>query len=116
MKRTKQTMLTAAVFAAALGLSSSGTAVSAALTFTPESQRTAAVLYGPPTPRGDIDQNWYLDARDLTLMKRHALGEATLTGIRFINADYVRDDVIDRQDISALLKLLLDKAVYSTDS
>ena len=73
MKRTKQTMLTAAVFAAALGLSSSGTAVSAALTFSPDSQRTAAVLYGPPPLRGDIDENRYLDARDLTLMKRYHL-------------------------------------------
>lgn len=74
MKRTKQTALTAAVFAAAIGISSAGSTASAAsIGFSPESQQTAAVLYGPPPVqiiKGDVNSDRVIDARDLTLMKR----------------------------------------------
>ena len=73
MKRTKQTALTAAVFAAALGISQAGSTASAAVDFSPESQQIAAVLYGPPPLVGDIDENRCIDARDLTLMKQYLL-------------------------------------------
>ena len=70
MKHTIQTALTAAVFAASLGISSAGSTASALTAFSPESQQTAAVLYGPAPIKSDLDYNRMLDARDLTLLKR----------------------------------------------
>lgn len=91
MKRTKQTALTAAVFAAALGVSQTGSTVSAVTDFSPESQQTAAVLYGPPpiTVYGDGDGNNITDARDLTLLKRRLIKEISRTkGTRILHEHY----------------------------
>ena len=75
MKKTLQTALTAAAFAAALGMTAAGSTVSAMTEFSPESQQIAAVLYGPPPGyqppvEGDANEDRILDARDLSLMKR----------------------------------------------
>lgn len=90
MKRTKQTALTAAVFAAALGISQAGSTASAAVDFSPESQQIAAVLYGPPpiTAFGDGDGNKKVDARDLTLLKQRLLTQSSGTGEPLIRHEH----------------------------
>ncbi|MBR3448755.1 MAG: hypothetical protein IKH27_13230 [Oscillospiraceae bacterium] len=85
MKRTKQTALTAAVFAAAIGISSAGStdfAAAAAIAFSPESQQIAATVYGPPpiSAFGDGNGDKNIDARDLTLLKRRLLTQERRTG------------------------------------
>ena len=100
MKRTKQAQLTAALFAAALGISSAGSTVSAAdlasfAAFSPDGQRIAAVLYGPPPISGDVDGNRILDARDLTLMKRYMIAQREGTPLtRYEYAYYAMDEYI----------------------
>lgn len=75
MKHSLKTALTAAVFAAALSISSAETEAAALIAFSPASQRIAAVLYGPQPIDGDLDLNWVLDARDMTRMKRILLAQ-----------------------------------------
>ena len=97
MKHSKRTALTAAVFAAALSMSSAADAASALTAFSPESQQISAVLYGPPPVSGDMDDNRTLDARDLTLMKRFLLvWERDNSAVR---PDWVRSYIEMDEDI-----------------
>ena len=81
MKRSKHAVLTAAVFAAALGASRYGSLPADAVTqhyLAATDQRTMQLLYGPgsiisPNMVGDINDDKVLDARDLTLLKRELL-------------------------------------------
>ena len=95
MKHTKQTRLTAALFAAAMGASVCGNTASAA--FSPEDQRMAAVVYGPPPVTfGDGDGNNLADARDLTLLKRRLLTKERNTGeTRILHEHYSPNYMVD---------------------
>lgn len=115
MKRSKQTALTAAVFAAAMGTASAGSTASALTAFSPESQKIAAVLYGPPPMYGDINDDRRLDVRDITLLKRYLLKTETAAGktmtshISYNEADFMyywdfdSDRKLTKSDVRALL-------------
>lgn len=70
MKKNVKTAITAAIFAAAVGVSPAESPVFAVTSFSPESQLAAYTTYGPAPVGGDADGNRLLDARDLTLLKR----------------------------------------------
>ena len=79
MKKSAKTAMTAAVFAAALGISAGGTVPADAASYLAATdQRTMQILYGPgpdfvPPPDGDANGDKLLDARDLTLIKQRLL-------------------------------------------
>ena len=85
MKHNRKTALTAAVFAAAIGVSITGSIPAEAETaqyLAATDQRTMQILYGPgPNIEreidGDINADRVLDARDLTLMKQKLLSGDT---------------------------------------
>ena len=123
MKRSKQAALTAAVFAAAIGSASAGSTASALTAFSPESQQIAAVLYGPPPVQGDIDTNRKLDARDITMLKRHLMktdsetGKTQIAHIAYYETDYQSnwdfdsDRVLDKSDVSSMINHLTGNAL-----
>ena len=113
MKHTRHTAITAAIFAAALSTSSaSGTAFAA---FSPESQQIAAVLYGPPPVQGDLNHDFSVDARDITLLKQYLMKNDPETGSTRIaqftseqdgyryDADFTGDHRISQSDVRAML-------------
>ncbi len=115
MKKTTKTALTAAIFAAALGVSAGGSIAAEAETqsyLAATDQRTMQILYGPgpnynPNKTGDINGDERLDARDLTLMKRALLSRQPpeLSGpTRHYN--FRNDFQIDRTDARALMQHL----------
>ena len=96
MKHSGQTRLTAALFAAALGISATG----------------STILYGPPPnydppETGDMNDDKVLDARDLTLMKQRLLrDEESYSG----TADFNRDICCNGTDARALMQQLTGEA------
>lgn len=78
VKKTAKTALTAAVFAAALGVSAAGSIPAEAETqqyLAATDQHALQVLYGPgpnyqPPVAGDMNDDRVLDARDLSMMKQ----------------------------------------------
>lgn len=111
MRKTKQTALTAAVFAAAIGISGGGSIASAAETgryLTETGAGIMQVLYGPApieqqTISGDVNMDKMLDAKDLTLIKREALGLQEEFDLKF---QLVDDDEWDGADARALVQKL----------
>lgn len=116
MKHSKQTRLTAALFAAAVSTAVGGN--SAAAAFSPEEQRIAAILYGPPPvmdKAGDLDKNSILDARDVTLLKRELMSSGNgadameLRHLTYGQADYSaakdynNDQVVSKADVRTML-------------
>ncbi|MCR4759455.1 MAG: hypothetical protein K5705_04190 [Oscillospiraceae bacterium] len=61
---------------------------------------TPEILYGPPHVFMDMNRDFSLDARDLTLMKRKALGQ--LTDGSYIG-DVDHSGTVDRHDVDLLL-------------
>ena len=127
MKHSKQTRITAALFAAAISTAVGGNPASAA--FSPEDQQIAAVLYGPPPVMdkvGDLDKNNILDARDVTLMKRElmfsrddadvmqlrhlAFGQADYSGVK----DFNNDQKFSKADVRAMLNRMTDAELPTT--
>lgn len=109
MKRTKQTALTAAVFAAAIGVSFTGSIPAEADTaqyLAATDQREMQILYGPGPNiereiEGDINADRVLDARDLTLMKRKLLMDDTTGVVKPYNF-YSADPAFNASDARAL--------------
>lgn len=58
--------------------------------------------YPDPTILGDISCDGVIDARDLTLLKRHLLHQGDLWDTAYANADFTGNGSIDERDISAL--------------
>lgn len=127
MKHTKQTRLTAALFAAAVSAAAGGNTASAA--FSPADQQVAMVLYGPPPVMdkvGDLDKNNILDARDVTLMKRElmfsrddadvmqlrhlAFGQADYSGVK----DFNNDQKFSKADVRAMLNRMTGAELPTT--
>lgn len=107
MKHSMKTALTAAAFAAALSISSAETAAAAQIAFSPASQRAAAMLYGPPPVDYDMDENWNLDARDMSRMKRillEQMEESSDARARFY--PYFGEDSAGSADVRRLRNLL----------
>ena len=121
MKHSKQTRMTAALFAAAISTAVGGNSAEAA--FSPADQQIAAVLYGPPPvmdKAGDLDKNNILDARDVTLMKRElmfsrddadvmllrhlTIGQADYSGVK----DFNSDRHFSKADVRAMLNRMTD--------
>ena len=115
MKRSKHAALTAAVFAAALGASASGSIPADAVTqryLSAAGQRTMQLLYGPeaiysPLQTGDINDDGALDARDLTLLKRKLLSGPypALSGVTHYY-NFQKDSFINGTDARALVQHL----------
>ena len=111
MRKTKQTALTAAVFAAAIGISGSGSIASAAETgryLTETGAGIMQVLYGPAPIEfrkfpGDANNDKVVDAKDLTLIKREALGLGHGMESSFQTVD---DDEWNGADARALVQKL----------
>ena len=108
MKKTIQTLLTAAVFSAAVTSSLSVSAQEAALASTAQPMAT---VYGPPwvfALPGDINYDDSIDARDLTLLKRAILEENFRRSDLYLG-DLNGDDEIDKADVKELIRLLTGK-------
>ena len=110
MKHTKQTRLTAALFAAAMSASVCGNTASAS--FSPEDQRMAAILYGPPPnyefpEAGDMNDDKVLDARDLSRIKQRLIRDEE--SYSFI-ADFTGDVNCNGTDARALMQYLTGEA------
>ena len=112
MKRTKQTALTAAVFAAAIGVSFTGSIPAEADTaryLAATDQSDLQVLYGPGPdffqyPDGDMNGDEMLDARDLSLMKQLLLLGDRSRYTRTIN--FFPDSAVNGTDARVLMYML----------
>ena len=115
MKKTTKTALTAAIFAAALGVSAGSSLPAEAEMqryLAATDQRTMQILYGPgpdynPHKTGDISDDLVLDARDLTLMKRDLLSSSPpQMSAANRHYDFRSDSVINGTDARALMQYL----------
>ncbi len=67
-----------------------------------------AIIIDPPDPTilGDVSCDNVIDARDLTLLKRHLLQQSGLTDTAYANADFDGNGGIDQNDLTALAEWL----------
>lgn len=113
MKKNAKTAMTAAVFAAALGVSAGSiTPVDAAVYLAATDQRTMQILYGPGPDfekpvSGDLNGDKILDARDLSLIKQRLLKG---TENYSYTADFLFDTDTDGADARALMQHLTGEA------
>ena len=115
MKKDAKTAMTAAVFAAALGISAGGTVpVDAAVYLAATDQRTMQILYGPGPDfekpvSGDLNGDKILDARDLSLIKQRLLNGTE-------NYSYTADFLFDMDDDGADARALMQHLTGEADA
>ena len=110
MKKTKQTLATAAMFAAAAVSSLSVSAQESELM--EKSAQPMAPLYGPPwvfAEKGDMNYDHSFDARDLTLLKQVILEERSPQQSDVFLGDVNLDGAIDKDDVKELIRQLTGK-------
>ena len=113
MKKNMKTALTAAVFAAAVGVSTGSVLPAEAAYLAATDQRTMQILYGPapntgPDEIGDINYDKVLNAKDLTLMKRTLLIKSPdeLSALNERYNFYREDSLRNASDARALMQYL----------
>ncbi|MBR5363795.1 MAG: dockerin type I repeat-containing protein [Oscillospiraceae bacterium] len=110
MKKSIQSILTAAMFTAAATSSLNASAAEAQLM-----QKTAEpenVLYGPPwvfAESGDMNYDFQLDVRDVTHLKQIILEERSPQQSDTYLGDVNGDGSIDKEDVKALIRKLTGK-------
>ena len=57
---------------------------------------------------GDVDGNGNLNVIDVTLLLRHCMGGAQLTGQALLNADYNGDGSVNVIDVTLLLRRVMN--------
>lgn len=108
MKKTKKTALTAAMFSAAIGMSSIS---SAAAEYAPEDE-TQVPVYGPPEYMGDINTDGRVDSFDLVEARK-----AIANGTEYIFAgDMNQDGKFNVADLVSINKFILGKSDSAEDS
>ena len=110
MKKTKQTLATAAMFAAAAVSSLSVSAQESELM--EKAAQPMAPLYGPPwvfAEKGDMNYDHSFDARDLTLLKQVILEERSPQQSDVFLGDVNLDGAIDKDDVKELIRQLTGK-------
>ena len=110
MKKTKQTLATAAMFAAAAVSSLSVSAQESELMA--KTAQPTAVLYGPPwvfAEKGDMNYDHSFDARDVSLLKQVILEERSPKQSDEFLGDVNLDGAIDKDDVKELIRQLTGK-------
>ena len=110
MKKTLQSLMTAAMFTAAA--TSSLSASAAEQSFMQKTAGPEAVLYGPPwvfAEKGDMNYDSVLDARDLSWLKQIVLEERDPQQSDTFLGDVNGDGTIDKEDIKGLIRKLTGK-------
>ena len=110
MKKTIQTLATAAMFAAAAVSSLSVSAQESELM--EKAAQPMAPLYGPPwvfAEKGDMNYDHSFDARDLTLLKQVILEERSPQQSDEFLGDVNLDGAIDKDDVKELIRQLTGK-------
>ncbi|MDE7400169.1 MAG: dockerin type I repeat-containing protein, partial [Oscillospiraceae bacterium] len=59
---------------------------------------------------GDVNLDGKVNAADATLILKYSVGEITLSGQSYINANVNGDDRINAQDATEILKTLVERA------
>lgn len=109
MKKTIRSLMTAAVFSAAVTSSLHVSAQEAALL--EKTAQPMAPLYGPPwvfASLGDVNYDNSIDARDVTLLKRSILEENFRESDLYLG-DLNNDGSLDKEDVQALIRMLTGK-------
>ncbi len=104
MKKTLQTLMTAAMFTAAATSS-----LSAEASLIQDTAGTEAAIYGPPwimAAPGDMNYDFRLDATDLTLLKQLLLEERSYEQSDTRLGDVNQDGDIDKADVKELIRRL----------
>ena len=110
MKKTLQSLMTAAMFTAAA--TSSLSASAAEQSFMQKTAGPEAALYGPPwvfAEKGDMNYDSVLDARDLSWLKQIVLEERDPQQSDTFLGDVNGDGTIDKEDIKVLIRKLTGK-------
>lgn len=111
MKKTKHTMLTAAMLAASVGTASANAMTASAI-----DDSTADILpqpaYGPPTIIGDLNYDMRVDVFDFNMLLTAIQSGDEDQFVDYYVSDVNRDDRIDISDAVTMKKFLLGKINY----